>query len=177
MCNAFTAFTCVLRCFTACLCFITACFCLLPHVSFTTPFYASVDNNTAPTPLKHRFYTAKLPESTFYLLPVHHPYTPTPGYTLYTTAPGMASGAAPGAGYAENGAPAMDLRLILISRERTQVLTVKSVCGLDAVLEDWSYSSTLTNKEETLLTFPYELSATVSMGSSLMPFLMGYAPL
>jgi len=45
----------------------------------------------------------------------------------------------------------MAFTLFLISHERSQEMTVKSVYGLDAVLQDWSYSSVLTNKEGTFV--------------------------
>jgi len=66
---------------------------------------------------------------------------------------------------AEKDAPAMENDVILIYHERTQVSTVKSVCGLDAVVRSSSYSSALTNKETKFVTLRLDASATVTLGA------------
>ena len=79
--------------------------------------------------------------------------------------------------YAQNDATAMEKSLILISHEPIRVSTVKSVYGLDAVIAAPSYTSALTNKEATFAKFPYELSATASVGPCLSGVLRPFAPL
>ena len=115
------------------------------------------------TPLWHRFYTFYLFQTARLDTALPPRYTPRihthPGYTpLYT--PWYSAASTPGRAYAQKDTPAMEKRLILISHEPIRVSTVKSVCGLDAVLGTSSYSSVLTNKEATFVKFPYGSSAT-----------------
>ena len=175
LCLKNNIYLCFTEMVTACLFYILCfMFYVLRHGTALAP---SVDNNTAPTPLWHRFYSSKRPEPTVTAPCVHTPVYTHPGYTPLHAAATRCYGRVRCQLRSEKTLPPCKKAVYSIYHEITRIRTVKTVYRLDAVVRYWSYNSALTNKEETFLYIRLDASATVSVGRCLTVFYRMFTPL